>query len=126
MTAPNQPPLTPPKPGAHRRGALIALAGAALASIPTVSTARAGKRSGKNRKRARERAEKRCGQQVDACRAAYSDMCDARPIASCLELRDAILECCIHLDNCQAGETFTCILDISATVNERRLGFRPR
>jgi hypothetical protein len=126
MPALNQHATTRGEPGAHRRGALIALAGAALASISTVSTARAGKRSGKSRNRARERAEKRCGQQGDACRAAYSDMCDARPIASCLELRDAIQACCVHLENCQAGDTFTCILDISANINERRLGFRPR
>jgi hypothetical protein len=109
------------------RGSLIALAGATLAAATSATEARAGKDGRKDRTRAKQRAAKLCGRQVEPCRTAYSDLCDDVSSPACLELRDAIQACCAHLGECQAGETLACILDVSATVDDRRRrGLRPR
>jgi hypothetical protein len=119
-------PTTSESPGPSR-GRLLALAGAAVAAFAGAPFARAGKSSPKARKRAKKLADKLCGRQVEDCRAAYDDMCDDFPQPECFELRDAIQTCCAHLGDCQAGETFNCILAITESIDDRRrLGLLPR
>jgi hypothetical protein len=110
----------------YRRGSLLALAGALLAPVIGTSQARASKKDNKARKRDKNRADKLCRRQVDSCRAAYDDMCGESARPQCFELRDAIFECCDHLADCQAGETFTCISAAFTEYNQRRLRLLPR